>query len=86
MSEQLMYQIAIQLGIGGLTIYLFYKYAMMVTNKSMNGITKKIDKMLEKQDKLIDKIDSVIDRIDKLVLIRDIEEFKKIRVEEVKNE
>ena len=81
-----MYQIAIQLGIGGLTIYLFYKYAMMVTKKSMNGIASKIDEMLEKQEKLIDKIDNVIDRIDKLVLIRNIEEIKKIRSKEVKNE
>ena len=86
MSEQIMYQIAIQLGIGGLTIYLFYKYAMMVTNKSMNGITKKIDKMLEKQDKLIDKIDSVIDRIDKLVLTQNIKEIITEKVNEVSNE
>ena len=86
MSEQLMYQIAIQLGIGGLTIYLFYKYAMMVTNKSMNGITKKIDKMLEKQDKLIDKIDSVIDRIDKLVLTQNIKKIVSEEINEVSNE
>lgn len=50
----------IQLGIGGLTIYLFYRYTVLVTKKMMNGITSQQKEILEKQNKLLDKMDVLI--------------------------
>ena len=59
-------QIVIQLGIGAFSMYLFYRYAMYIAKKSMNGITEKVDKLLIKQEKLMNKIDILINRLEEI--------------------
>ena len=56
-------QIIIQLGIGAFSMYLFYKYAMYIAKKSMNGMLEKMDRILEKQDKILVKIDLLLGKI-----------------------
>jgi len=71
-NEQLIYEIITQLGIGGFALLIFYKYATIVTNKVMNGMTKKMDSMLDKQDRILGKLEHIAEKFDKMLLVEEL--------------
>jgi len=72
--SDLLLTIATQLGIAGLSIYLFYQYVKLVSEKTMNGMSKKMDRMLEKEEKILDKLDMLIEKIDMVCKLDDEDE------------
>lgn len=57
-------QIVMQLGIAGVVMYMFYKYAELVTQKMMNGALRKLDNITEREDKILTKLEIILEKLD----------------------
>ena len=57
-------QIVMQLGIAGVVMYMFYKYAELVTKKLMNGALKKLDNITEREDKILAKLEVIFEKLE----------------------